>query len=69
MRSKVRKSLIRHYERKKEWHIREMERTGNQEHMFDIVECDEKIAELEEDNEGSGYFQKGNNHLEEANND
>lgn len=35
---------------KKEWHIKEMHKTGNQEHMFYIVECDEKIAELEAGN-------------------
>lgn len=51
MKQKARRSLIRHYERKREWHIREMHNTGNQEHMFYIVECDEKITELEADND------------------
>lgn len=50
MTKKERRSLKRHYERKKEWHIREMERTGNGFHMAYIGECDEKIAELEAEN-------------------
>lgn len=55
MKEKQRKSLIRHYKNKKEWHTREMEKTGNQAHLFYIAECDEKIRELEEEEMKKAY--------------